>query len=168
MTVGSVARLSTDDHRLLEKISQSEDHPSGNYALILNEKLAASVIVSAQNMPDDVVVTGCRVVYSINGERKGPMMFSPQHDAFSVYSLHGLALLGRRVGEAVEVQTETGTIERLVIEHVFSAVKTPCASSAVRSGDTSANVIPIQFGRRAVQPVVSQGGDDDDPGPSAA
>lgn len=163
MTVDGRVWLTEQDFEALRRLRLKFASPGGVYASLLDSKLERAVVVDPAALEDEIVTIGSRVTYSVDGRRKGPFVLSGAPEAFSIHSLHGLALLGVAVGRQVTLYLGDDDTEELVVESVETPPNYGRASSpATASG---AKVIPIQFGRR--RPILPGPGEDD-PGPSAA
>jgi regulator of nucleoside diphosphate kinase len=163
MTVDGRVWLTERDFEALRRLKVTLTRPGGVYASLLDSKLERAVVVDPAALEDEIVTIGSRITYSVDGRRKGPFVLSEEPEAFSIHTLHGLALLGVAVGRQVTLYLGDDDTEELVVESVETPPNYGRASSpATASG---AKVIPIQFGRR--RPIVPGPGEDD-PGPSAA
>lgn len=163
MTLDGRIWLTDRDFEALRQLRATGDSPGGVYASLLDSKLERAVVVDPAAVEDEVVTIGSRVTYSVDGRRKGPFVLSAEPDAFSIHSLHGLALLGVAVGRQVTLYLGADETEELLVESVETPPNlTRPSSPAATSG---AKVIPIQFGKR--RPAMPGPGEDD-PGPSAA
>src|SRR5690606_34609989 len=94
-------QLTTRDHAILQSMLERYRGPRGPYLQLLERKVRDSSICFRADVPPDVVTIDTRLVYLVDGIRKGPHQLvhgdgaeSLPPFALSIRTVRGLALLG--------------------------------------------------------------------------
>lgn len=87
--------------------------------LVIKDRLKRAIIVSGGD--DDRVQMGSRVTVHVNGKERqyqlvGPQEANPSMGRLSYLSPVGAALLNKRVGETVTIESESGPIEYRILK----------------------------------------------------
>lgn len=94
-------------------------------AALLRRKLGSAVIMLPSDAGPDLVSSGRRVRFTIDGDEptERALVWQPQKRGdimnLSLRTPRGLALLGLRIGDSVSYQTDNGRTEHLEVEYVF-------------------------------------------------
>jgi len=122
MHTQSVVRVTRPDAVKLAHAVQHLARSFGEQADLLQDMLDFAQIVPSESIPPDVATLNSQLVIE-DGDRHEPLqvvLVLPQDadasaNRISVVSPMGRALLGRAVGEAVDVQLPNGTTRRVAI-----------------------------------------------------
>lgn len=166
--------LSTGDYFLLQGFNLPEGDDRDVVATMLRRKLDAAIVTFPADVGPDVIMTGCKVLYRIDGVRiEERTLVAGRNDpadglALCLTSPRGMALIGMSVGQSVVVVLADGTRETLRVEDVCH----PKALGYATAGDHFVGAPyldpahPDATALRDQAGVLTEHGDD--PGPSAA
>lgn len=112
--------LSDQDYARLSMLTNDE---------LLRDELGRAIVVSADQVPDDVVIMNSRVIYldkSSGLKREIELCFPEEADfkfgKISVFSPVGTALLGLKVGQEIDWPFPNGESRRLKVVNVIHAL----------------------------------------------
>ena len=173
MSREAFCQLTAGDVSVLMSMLEHYSENPGPFTVLLRDKLNHAGIFFREDIPADIVTLDSRVIYTIDGETRGPQVLvrSDAADlppfALSIHSLEGLALLGLAEGESFEMALGDG---RHRIITVVKVVFQPEAQERDRSARSKADILDeaptiVSFRRRRQAPYADP---DNDPGPSAA
>ena len=157
MHINHPATLTLDDHAVLERLMCTLSGSPKPVASLLRRKLETAVILHPGAATDDLVTSGRRVRYWVNGELEADHYLTWEHpkvgdaSAISLQSPLGLALLGLRTGQSISFPSEAG-IETAEVTGVNSQA---CMWVFVESHRASAKRLPINDWRTPYGWVVS-------------
>ncbi|MBB4053578.1 transcription elongation GreA/GreB family factor/uncharacterized protein YjiS (DUF1127 family) [Devosia subaequoris] len=126
MQINHPTTLTADDHVMLARFMRALSESEKSLAAMARRKLETAVILHPQAAADDLVSSGRRVRYCVNGAIEAEHALTwdlPKTAAASAISLRrplGLALLGLRTGQSVAFPTEAG-IETVEVIGVSAA-----------------------------------------------
>lgn len=172
--------LTTKDYTILEIMRDRNPGGDDMLAPILARKLDSATVVYRDDVQEDVATLSSRVTFSVNGRDPDTRvltldrMTSPVGLYLPITTPRGLALLGMTEGGTFTVVNRDGTEERVLLEKVHYQPE------AARRDTEAMQRLKAPAQRRASLRVVAggaagrgtrignDGGDFDDPGPSAA
>ncbi len=117
--------LSADDHDRLQGVLCTMIGGRSPFARLVRQKLAAAAIVPDEELGPDLVTSGRRIRFSVNGRpsQERTLLWAPpvkgNRRHLSLHSPRGLALLGLRAGESISYITDGRRTEFLEVEEVF-------------------------------------------------
>lgn len=123
MQITHPTTLTFDDHTRLERLMCTLTGSRSPLAALARRKLESAVIIRSQDTDEDLVTSGRRVRYSVDGVNEGERVLSwdrvivGDESTICIQELRGLALLGLRTGQSIAVSTE-GVIETIEVEGV--------------------------------------------------
>lgn len=123
MQINHPTTLNFDDHAQLERLMCTLTGSKSPLAAMVRRKLESAVIVHFQDADKDLVTSGRRVRYSIDGAREAERILSWDRPIFGdesticIQELRGLALLGLRAGQSISISSN-GSIETIEVEKV--------------------------------------------------
>lgn len=123
MQINHPTTLTFDDHTQLERLMCTLTGSKSPLAAMVRRKLESAVIVHFQDADKDLVTSGRRVRYSIDGAREAERILSWDRPIFGdesticIQDLRGLALLGLRAGQSISISGNSG-IETIEVEKV--------------------------------------------------
>lgn len=116
MQINHPTTLTLDDHAQLERLMYTLIGSTAGLATVVRRKLETAVIILPKDAASDLVTSGRRVRYSVNGDRAEEHVLSwdngPISDVshISLRDSRGLALLGLRAGQSISLPVEGGTM----------------------------------------------------------
>ena len=127
MQINHPTTLTADDHAMLARFVRALSESEKSLAAMARRKLETAVILHPQAAADDLVSSGRRVHYCVNGAIESEHALTwdlPKTAAASAISLRqplGLALLGLRTGQSMAFPTEAGieTVEVIGVSAVL-------------------------------------------------
>lgn len=124
MQINHPTTLTFDDHAQLERLMCTRTGSRSPLAAMVRRKLESAVIVHFQDADEDLVTSGRRVRYSIDGAREDERILSWDRPIFGdesticIQDLRGLALLGLHAGQSISI-SGNGGIETIEVEKVM-------------------------------------------------
>lgn len=122
----------TDLQRLRETVERGLFSPHAASAELLEQELDRAEVISAASMPPDVVTMRSRVRFedlSTGRTRELSLVYPPEADLeagkLSVLTPVGTALLGLRVGDAIDWPMPRGRSSRLRVQAVSAPAELP-------------------------------------------
>jgi regulator of nucleoside diphosphate kinase len=123
---GPAIVLTSFDHlRLSGVVEAFEQRGKGDMVESLAEELDHAEIVAPDAMPDDVVTmhSRCRFVSDSGAEQEVTLVYPGEEDVssgkISIVTPVGSALIGLRVGQSINWQTNDGRTKKLTIKSVL-------------------------------------------------
>lgn len=122
--------LSSHDYARLQGLMCTMIGSRTPLAALLRRKLGSAVVMLPSDAGPDLVSSGRRVRFSVDGKRpeEATLVWEPQDRGVSTLSLtgpRGLALLGLSIGQSISYQTDRGRTEFLEIDYVFPGIGEP-------------------------------------------
>lgn len=117
--------LSSTDYARLQGLMCTLIGSRTPLAAVLRRKLGSAVIMLPSDAGPDLVSSGRRVRFTIDGDQSAEraLVWQPQKRGdtmnLSLRTPRGLALLGLRIGDSASYQTDNGRTEHLEVEYVF-------------------------------------------------
>ena len=117
--------LSTKDHTLLEILLERHADADAAFRSLLRKKLAGCSVVVRDVIPPDVATLNSRISFRINVSETDSRILSfdapnsPAGLLLPVTKIRGLALLGLREGQEIEIVAADGNVERIHLEQVL-------------------------------------------------
>lgn len=114
MQINHPTALTLDDHAVLERLMCTLSGSPKPIASLVRRKLETAVILHPGADTDDLVTSGRRVRYWVNGELEADHYLTWEHpnagdtSAISLQSPLGLALLGLSTGQSISFTSEAG------------------------------------------------------------
>jgi regulator of nucleoside diphosphate kinase len=172
MSDPNAVSLTAKDYAELEALLAAPQDVFGGAGMFIRRKLRSSTLVFPADIAADVVTLGSRVRYRVDGGASIEHVIVARPDqaasgpALALDCARGVALLGARVGQTLEVPRAGGGFETIHVEAVPYQPETHGDTDAPRPSGTVSQFSAFRPQRGA--PPQSFDGDDDDPGPSAA
>lgn len=172
--------LTPKDFEVLEGLLSSPHAGLADASILIRRKLHAATLVFAQDIGPDVVTVNSRVRYRINGgnaeERTLVADTSEGIQDLIVLlgSAHGIALIGARVGQTLQIARLDGSHETLSVEAILYQPEAqlgrgPTTASITNMAEPEApSAVNLSAYRLRRASATLSYGEDDDPGPSAA
>lgn len=175
MSTNPYCQLTTKDHTILETMLERCGDRDSKLAALLRQKLKAAAVVFRDDIPPKVVTLNSRVAYRIDdGPVRTQLIVQGEgsdfpHFALSIYTLHGLALLGLAERQSIVIERADGGDETIFVEQIVFQPESNFRGRERQMSNPISNIARLQF-RRAPQSgsATAMAPDDDDPGPQAA
>lgn len=169
MSESQTVILSSGDYSVLQSLVVPPGEERDLLVEMVRRKLNQAIVTFPADIGADVVGIGSRVRYRIDGgaAEEGTLVDVQRPDAgfLPLLSPHGLALLGLSVGQSAVV----GANEQVLAVEAVDRPQ-PVRNGHALAAPTQRDPRVLQFIPRSAVPApgLAYGGDEDDPGPSAA
>lgn len=123
MQINHPTTLTFDDHTRLDRLMCTLTGSRSPLAAMVRRKLETAVIIHSLDPDEDLVTSGRKVRYSIDGAKEAERILSwdrpivGDESTICIQELRGLALLGLRAGQSISMSGDGG-IETIEVEKV--------------------------------------------------